>query len=131
MQGTTTQTVSQDVANQIFQRLDALAAKLGVTAQFIFGIYVQQARVEALRDTLLGLFLFALGLAFGYIGVRLIRFGQKENNYDGWPFLCGGLSYIPCLVAMVFAILAIYYAIGEWMNPQFWALDALFRAMHG
>lgn len=126
-----TQVISQDTANQVLQRLDALAAKLGVTAQFIYGVYVQQAHVEAIRDVLSATLLLVVGLGMANGSYRLIRWAWRTSESDDWPFIAGIIGCILSLVADGFALLVYYAAIGEWLNPQFWALDALFKAIHG
>lgn len=123
--------ISQETMNQVLQRLDALAAKLGVTAQYIYGVYVVQARVEAIRDTIFGSLFIMLALGAGFGGYRLIQWGRKTDNEEDWPFICGGIAESFSLLALLISLTHYYSALAAWLNPQFWALDALFKAIHG
>jgi hypothetical protein len=80
--------VSQETVNAVMQRLDALAAKLGVTAQYM-----------------------------------------REDNCDDYPWVLAGIGTVVVIILFVMAMSGFYTALGEWLNPQFWALDALFKAI--
>jgi hypothetical protein len=121
--------VSQETVNAVMQRLDALAAKLGVTAQYIYGVYVQQARVEAIRDTIAASLFLVSTLVSGYTVYRLFRRGMREDNCDDYPWVLAGIGTVVVIILFVMAMSGFYTALGEWLNPQFWALDALFKAI--
>lgn len=119
--------VSQETANQVLQRLDALAAKLGVTAQYIYGVYVAQARVEAVRDSL-----FAVLGVFGVcVSIYLFRWAWRHDDTHDSSMYVGMGSIALFVFSAATMLVSAYAAIGEWMNPQFWALDALFKAIKG
>ena len=87
--------VTQGVVDALLQRLDALAAKLGVTAQYIYGVYVAQARVEAVRDTLCAVCWLVLSVLLGYFACyRLVKWARldHESSDETWPYVCGGLA---------------------------------------
>lgn len=120
--------ISQQTADAVLQRLDALAAKLGVTAQYVYGVYVQQARVEAVRDTIWFCLLLLVATALFVLARKLFQYGIKHRA-DEWPFFVGGVTGIGGAVLIMVALGYAYSAVGEWVNPQFWALDTLFRAL--
>lgn len=121
-----TPVISDQSVNAILNKLDALAQKLGVTAQFVYSIYVKQAYVEAIRDTVVSALFLSLGLSFGYLGYRLFKYGVEED-YDGWPFSTGSFSVLIAIVSFIFCVAYAYSAFGEFSNPQFWALTTLFQ----
>jgi hypothetical protein len=134
--------VTDSAVNGILQRIDTLAEKLGVTAQYIFGIYVKQAKVTAIEDTLFGLLFFVLTALAGWGAVLLYRYGTKNDKdgyrqTDNWPFATGVLVGTVALVVtvavvfLIFALISVYGAIGEWVNPQFWAFQQLMKDLHG
>lgn len=122
--------VSQETVNQVMQRLDALAAKLGVTAQYIYGVYVQQAHVEAIRDVLIASLFLPGGVGLVYLAYRLFKWGAAQQKYDvDWPFAVGFFAGLLGVFLGALSCCFGYSALGAWLNPQFWALDALFKAV--
>jgi len=119
---------SPELTNQIMQRIDALAAKLGVTAQYIFSVYVAQAKVEAIRDaaTSFGCLLGIVAMVFAW--KRLLKIEDLDVEIMSGAGVSTAIAGALCAV---FFCIGLYSAIGEWLNPQYWALDALFHALGG
>ena len=131
--------VADKAVDGILQRIDALAAKIGTTAQHVWDVYVAQARVEALRDTLA--FIAFLLIAGGL--VRLAMFAEsrasamkqtRQSCFDdegmGWMVV----TVFAPLASLVFVIISLTYAynsIGEWVNPQYWAFQHLAQDIRG
>ena len=78
--------IADKAVDGILQRIDALAAKIGTTAQHIWDVYVAQARVEAIRDTLFVVLFLIVSSLLAYLSYRLFRYGIKKNEYDDWPY---------------------------------------------
>ena len=116
----------------ILSRIDQLAAKIGTTAVHIWGVYMAQARVEAIRDTavavvLLGATVFLATHVRGLFWQRYKKANEAGPYYDsgeGWAMgavICGALAAM-----LVIPVLATFSAaLGEWLNPQYWAFQHL------
>jgi hypothetical protein len=78
--------VTDKAVDGILQRIDSLSVKIGTTAAHVWDVYVQQARVEAIRDTVFVVLLLIVSYLLGYLSYRLFRHGIKRDNYGN--FLC-------------------------------------------
>lgn len=112
---------------ELLSRIDALADKLGVTAQFIWSVLLSQARVEATVDILTGVG----SIVLGYIFWRASNWAwqkAKNDDYDnpGW-ILSGVLLGIGIVVLGIFAATNLYAAITPLINPNYWALQQIFQ----
>jgi hypothetical protein len=122
------------VHDEILKRLDALAAKLGVTGNHVWTILVKQARVEAAKDLIFAL--IAVGALAGCIkGFRLLwkRSRALKNdastglNDDGEGFGAICLALIGTFALMV----AVHYSMAtvtELINPEYFALQQIINA---
>lgn len=110
---------------EIMKRLDVLAEKLGVTAQYLWGVLIKQARVEAIEDTLL----FVVFAVVAYIGIKFFMDGFKEKyNEDSnlGAMLAGGSIGT---IAFVVSVCSFVDAITEWFNPAYFALHKVLEVI--
>ena len=117
--------VADKAVDGILQRIDALSAKIGPTAAHVWDVYVQQARVEAIRDTVFVVILLIVSSLLAYLSYRLSRHGIKRDCYDDWPFITGTFAVIGSIGALIAALVISYGAIGELLNPQYCAFQHL------
>lgn len=128
--------VADKAVDGILQRIDALAAKIGTTAQHVWEVYVAQAKVEAVRDTATGVFFVIVSALLSYLAYRLFLYGIKVGKSKGdespdWPFITGSLAALVTVIFLVIAISVFYSALGEWINPQYWAFQHLAQDIKG
>ncbi len=57
--------ISTENMEQILTRIDTLANKLGVTAEYLFGIYVKQAYIVLINNVLWYFLAFTMFVSFG------------------------------------------------------------------
>ena len=95
--------VADKAVDGILQRIDALSAKIGTTAAHVWDVYVQQARVEAIRDTVFVVILLIVSSLLAYLSYRLSRHGIKRDCYDDWPFITGTFAVIGSIGALIAA----------------------------
>lgn len=114
----------------ILQRVDALAEKIGTTAQQIYSVYVAQARVEAIRDGFIGALVLIAGIWFFVNARHFWKRGREENYHNENTVVFAILfSVLTIVMSIVFLIYA-YSAIGEGLNPNYWAFQHLTQDLH-
>ena len=121
--------MNEGLTKEVLARLDALAAKLGTTADQLWTILVKQAGVE--------LVICGLGAAisgtFFVLGTLSIRRGVKmPEGRDGLSdgalayVVIGSISTIVGLFALLIALSAIPTLA---MNPEYWALQQILKVL--
>ncbi len=116
------------------EALQALAAKLGTTAEYLWTVLVRQARLSLIADLILiGCLTVALAAIFRQMRLLRARFTEMmQRNQDPmieylaafglWLLIVAcvgiGLSLIPDLMTKIF-------------NPEYWAFRQILEAMKG
>ena len=117
--------MQQPIPPEILSRLDALAAKLNVTAQYLWGVLVRQARIEAVGD--IALMLFLSGLTYG--AYRIFKFMaakiKAENFPDEWMFFTQGFLIFSMSVLTIVNIHTAIDILTPLLNPEYWALQQI------
>ena len=108
------------IAKEIFDRLDLIGAKLGVAAGHIWPVLIRQSMIDGYRDLTIGSFLFLISAVSTY---GFWRIAIKEMEDDGAFFL------IPALMSFIFCCPFLYAAIGELLNPEYYALEFIKSAL--
>ena len=124
----TVQVVSDQSVQLVVSKLEALANKLGVTAEFIFKVYTKQAYIEAIRDGFITFLLCCATFGLAYGSYRLVKYA-KEDSCDEWPFMMGGIGGLLSIGGLVWIFCNIWAILGEALNPQFWALQNIFQSI--
>ena len=115
--------VAGQAVQGILQRIDSLAEKIGTTAQAIWQVYVGQARVEGIRDLCIaGVFILLAGVLAKLSVVWWAKgITTKEEGWCG----CGVFAGLCSGALLMGSLTWIYGAIGELLNPQYWAFQHL------
>jgi zinc transporter ZupT len=108
------------VNEEILKRLDALAAKLGVTAQYLWGVLIRQAVVEGALDA--GLFVAGAAVAFWCFQRAKELIKDEEDDTAVFPIAIG---FVVSVVACGF----LYSSICELANPGYFALDKIMKVI--
>jgi len=109
---------------EIFKRLDALAAKLGVTAERLWAVLVKQAGVELFVVLLSSLLLGAMAVVCFRLTGWFMR--KAEDRGDGYG-IAAVLSGIACLILVIVTIAFLCEAPTLVMNPEYWALREILK----
>jgi len=105
--------VANDAVQGILSRIDQLASKIGTTAAHVWDVYVGQARVEAIRDGVVGAILFLGSLLFFWVFFHC----DDEDAKIG--------CFLVAVAAGIASLIWFYGSAGEWLNPQYWAFQHL------
>lgn len=106
------------MTDEILKRIDALAAKLSVTADHLYGVLVRQAHITAVVDV----FWIVLGFIGIWGGVLWIKKAIKDFD-NGEPFFWLGIGII-CFGALLISI-NFNECVTGFMNPEYLAVDTL------
>lgn len=108
------------MTDQILQRIDALAAKLGVTAPYLWGVLIKQARVEVLTDAIC-MVVFSVGI---YVCYRVGRRYATVTSEDGGDILC--VLCVGAAMIMLVSLIVVSRKISTPLfNPEFYALQQI------
>lgn len=98
----------------ILKVLEGMATQLRTTAGHLWGVLVRQAIVEGCMDGGLAI----LGLILLGIGYKIVRDPENDSELRmmiGIGMLCVGFL----------TVIFLYAALGELINPEFWALTTI------
>jgi hypothetical protein len=118
--------MNDQLTQQILARLDALAAKLGTTAVYLWGVLLQQAKIEAYTD------FFIAGVCFVlFVGCLLVTKKSikeiKKDEYDNEGWWIGAISSsIVGVILFGVSIAQTTDGIRILLNPAYWALQHIF-----
>lgn len=109
--------------------IEKLAAKLGTTAEYLWGVLIKQAAVNALNNVIFIVFV----ILFGFILFRLHKkFLKEDKNNDSIYDEFEGAAIIPMVLGCV-AFLVMFFCgiacigdtITSLVNPEYWALQQI------
>jgi hypothetical protein len=112
------------MTEEILKRLDALAVKLGVTGTHLWGVLVQQARIEAFEC--IGWALVWIGI--GIFCVRKARKSLKFEDPDKYFEIRLGL-YAAFAVSIFICFMLLAGVPSQIINPEYWALKEVIKAV--
>ena len=115
--------MKEELMKEVFSRLDALAAKLGVTAEYLFGLYVRQAPLEAIYT----LMLIAAALISAALLLGSIVLGMKKcsKSFEDWCAAVGTVSGITFVVLLVASVIQASDVLAQLYNPEYWAVKEI------
>ena len=109
--------------------IEALAAKLGTTAEHLWAILLRQAFISFWTD----LIFYGVTLAIAYIAFRLSVKAWKKSDDDSWnedewrigSILCVSVSSI----LIIISLLCVGDTITKIANPEYWALSQVLSSL--
>jgi len=115
--------MSPEMQKELMARLDAVAAKMGVTASALWSVLVAQARIEGIKDSI---WLLLSGVILVFVVKLYPRYCRAAKNQayglEKVPFI--GLTIVG-VIALAMWCCALDSALTEFINPQYWALREL------
>lgn len=139
----------EQFTQQMIQRLDALASKLGMAASAIWGFYLRQSKVEGISDLVCTLACLLVSAILGGVVVWVsarrkewlfgsVRKGD-ENCYGLYRSEAGkrvgghvGFMWLiaPAILFAVFSLLFAREAFTELYNPGYFAFQQILEQLH-
>ncbi len=113
---------------QTTQFLNALATKLGTTAEYLWSILVAQAPISATIQLIQTIILTVVTVFLWRAHKRFLN----SKAYDAFEFYPGGAMTISAAIVLCIWIVnffSIDNLISGFFNPEYWALNELLRAM--
>ena len=106
--------------------LEQLAAKLGTTAEHLWGVLIRQARIEAVTDIM-----FILFTIFGvYWYYRWVKSFYERNPYDDFPEIVGLIfGGVVSFISTIASIVCLFSIPAELFNPEYWALEKILNVL--
>jgi predicted benzoate:H+ symporter BenE len=113
--------MNPDIQKELLTRLDTIASKMGITAGFLWQVMIREIRIEAIEDTIIAV-LFGASLVALYLKRQGIR-DWADEEYSRSGIWAAVMIYV--IFALGITWFYSYYAIGEWLNPSYFALMEL------
>ena len=111
-------------------KLEAVASKIGVGAEYMFGVYVKQANVEIVEFTIS----FIIATVFVSFCMFTLAKALKNDGFtdENFPTFYS-LSFIITAFINIFLLINVLVEFGNVItcifNPEFYALDKLFKSI--
>lgn len=113
------------MTDEIMKRIDALAAKMGVTGSHLWGVLIRQARIEGIEWLCWAALWISIASAGAYLAYRCHN--SPDDNWDD-PVPIGF-----CILASAICFLIGLGCIGGtpalFLNPEYWALQQILKAV--
>ena len=109
--------MNEQMQQELLNRLDALAAKLGTTAEHLWGVLIYQARIDALVSAI-GFVVFGLITMFLYKVVR-----NADDEIDRIFPAVGMVITFGIAIACLFSIWT------PLLNPEYFALQKVLEVL--
>lgn len=119
------------LTEELLKRLDLLAAKLGTTAQYLWGVYVKQAQVEVVCSliTILICLLVCAGVAVALFKLRALPWTDSYGEPTVAGVLRGLLGGSIAAVAFTIIVCTVSGLPTLLLNPEYWALQQIVAAL--
>lgn len=112
---------------EVFSRIDAIGAKLGVAANHLWPVLVRQSYADAAID-------LVLGTTFALVAFRCYSWLPglwKKSDGDDVYFMGVCLSTLGLVAATVAVVVCLSQAAGRFINPEYYALQSVLDVLRG
>ena len=116
------------------EKLELVASKIGVTAEYMFGVYIQQARVEIMTFCVLAICAFLAWTTTYFIVRKTLKvgfcfetsWGGQDLTFNGFICIVSGIVSVAFLIAILVDSSNLFTCI---VNPEYYALKELFTSI--
>ncbi|MEK4789468.1 MULTISPECIES: hypothetical protein [Bacillus] len=121
--------------------IDKLAAKLGVAAEHVYGVLVNQSYVFGIINIIVGAILlagFAVLLRLNYLIIakgECPSWGEEKTIYYKLREAGAGMIFIVIIIvtilAVIFGMIALFSGIMQALNPEYYAIKEILDTIGG
>lgn len=118
----------ESMNDKTLELLEKLSAKLGTTSEFLWGVLVKQAKIEAITSALWAVIFFAATVVCLF-ACRFFWKGLKKYPEE-FGYLFG--SIITCFLLVIFVAISanhIETCIVYYFNPDYFALNKILKIL--
>ena len=127
----------EELSGEVLKRLDAIAAKLGVTVEMMWDIMTRQGMIQGIY----GIIYVALGIVGFFMALKLsaesgfaIRDADRNWREDGADskFIGGVFALLGSIAALIFSLVLLAQGFGDtkyFFNPEFYALSEILKSI--
>jgi len=109
--------------------IEQLAQKLGTTSEYLWGVLIKQAPIDAI----LSLFYLFVIIACMFVMWKIHKFMMKENKYsehEDTVFIPISVSLVMLLILFILAFECIKTIIIGFLNPEYFALQQILETLN-
>lgn len=112
------------------QLLRELAEKLGTTTEYLWGVLVKQAPIQAMVEVIIMVTLLVVCPIVTYVGNKKVNNSVTGSSEEcGWVVLIV-LGFCVTLGAFVMLLCRLPGIISGFYNPEYWALQQILKQLH-
>lgn len=128
--------MNKELQQQVFDALQALAEKLGTSAEYLWSVLLKQAYIEGMWHLawatfwgvllIVGISLLVRGCIVLNSNAEVRRLSNRQEVIVAFCFTAGGLS---TLVGFIGFSVTSWHALVQLGNPEYWALQQILRQL--
>lgn len=123
---------------QTAKLLEQLAIKLGTTSEYLWGILLKQAPIDATISLMQLVGLIAFGLVLWKIHKKLMSVVENDKYNESYYEKYDAGAVVPMVIAIfVWGVILIFFffsfdtIISGYFNPEYWALKEISNSLRG
>jgi small-conductance mechanosensitive channel len=122
--------MNEKVFEKVTQYIDALAAKLGVAAEHVYGVLVRQQVAEGIVNIIVGTLVLAVLIFALMVLIKKVELPRIVDEFDllGYVFVAAILLLIIGLPGS-YAVSEISDGIKHVINPEYYAIREILNAI--
>jgi hypothetical protein len=122
--------MNEKVFAKVTQYIDALAAKLGVAAEHVYGVLVRQQVAEGIVDIVVGTLILAVLIFASMVLIKKVELPRIVDEFDllGYVFVAA-ISLLIIGLPGGYAVSEISDGIKHVINPEYYAIREILNAI--
>ena len=119
--------MDKEAVQIVMDKLEVLASKLGVTGEYMFGVYVKQAFITGISNIALTILIVLAVIGLSFWGFKRIPNDDVEEGEEACLIILS-------VVTIIFLAVCFFYKIPEsvtcFYNPEYYALKELLNVLN-